>query len=73
MKKKKTSWKTLAGLAAAAAAFLKYSADLPIYQETTAPSCPVGEIPRWFGTQQILNGRKVGPGWVCLPVDVKKL
>ena len=30
MKKKKASWKTLAGLTAAAAAFLKYSADLPI-------------------------------------------
>jgi len=38
-----------------------------------APSCPVGENPRWFGKQQIINGRSVGPGWVCLPVEITRL
>ena len=38
-----------------------------------APTCPAGESPRWFLGKQIINGREVGPGWVCLPVDIKKL
>jgi hypothetical protein len=38
-----------------------------------APSCPVGEIPRWFIGKQIINGREVGPGWVCLPVEITRL
>jgi len=37
------------------------------------PSCPVGEAPRFFLSQKTINGRSVGPGWVCLPVDVTRL
>jgi hypothetical protein len=37
------------------------------------PSCPVGQAPKWFFGTQIINGQSVGPGWVCRPVDIKRL
>ena len=37
MKKKKTSWKTIAGLVLAASAWRKFSEDLPIHGVTIVP------------------------------------
>ena len=43
-----------------------------VIQQPPPPSCPAGEAPRFFEVKNI-NGREVGPGWVCLPVDIKRL
>ena len=55
MKKKKTSWKTLAGLVLAASAWRKFSEDLPIHDlipppyevrwegKRPKPTCPPGQ------------------------------
>jgi len=52
---------------------LKFMEDKAATAPPALPSCAIGEAPRWFGKEQIINGRKVGPGWVCLPVVITKL
>jgi len=62
--KKKTSWKTVAGLAAAAIAFLRLSEDLPIHdiippeEPPFKPTCKDGERLDWD-----VSARR----WVCVP------
>jgi len=62
--KKKTSWKTLVGLAAVAVAFVRLSKDLPIHdlieppEPPFKPTCKDGERLDWNASA----GR-----WVCVP------
>ena len=62
--KKKTSWKTIAGLTAAAFAFLRLSADLPIHDIIPpevipdAPTCPRFMSAKWDAEAK---------EWRCVP------
>jgi len=62
--KKKTSWKTMAGLAAAAIAFLRLSEDFPThdiippYVIPDAPTCPRFTSAKWDDEAKV---------WRCVP------
>jgi len=62
--KKKTNWKTFAGLTAAALAFLKLSEDLPIhdiippYKIPEAPTCGRFLYAKWDSEARV---------WRCVP------
>jgi hypothetical protein len=70
---KKSRLESLAIFAAVAFAWQRLGLKDLLPAAKPTPSCPVGEAPRWFFGTQIINGRSVGPGWVCLPVDITKL
>jgi len=62
--KKKTSWKTLVGLTAAAIAFLRLSENFPIhgiippYVIPDAPTCPRFTYAKWDAEAKV---------WRCVP------
>ena len=62
--KKKPSWKTAAGLAAAAAAWIKISEDMPTHdiiqppEPPFKPTCKNGERLNWDASAR---------RWVCVP------
>jgi len=59
--KKKAGWKTLAGLGAAALAFLRLSEDLPVHDIIAPPfkpTCKDGERLSWDASAK---------RWVCVP------
>lgn len=62
--KKKTSWKTMAGLTAAAIAFLRLSEDFPThdiippYVIPDAPTCPRFTYAKWDAEAKV---------WRCVP------
>jgi len=74
VKKVKTDWSKLFVLVGLGFAWSKLGLGAAVKDITPpAPSCPVGEAPRFFLYQQTINGRSVGPGWVCLPVDITRI
>jgi len=73
-KTKQIPWTNIALVAALGFAWTKLGLGAAVKNITPAPpSCPVGQAPKWFFGTQIINGQSVGPGWVCRPIDIKRL
>ena len=71
---KKISWNQVALITAIGFAWTKLGLGTAVKDVIPPPpSCPVGQAPKWFFGTQIINGQSVGPGWVCRPVDIKRL
>jgi len=74
-KKKRLNWRDVGLLAALGFAWSKLGLGAAVKEivPPPPPSCPVGEAARFFLYQKTINGRLVGPGWVCLPVEITRL